>query len=63
MKVAIITAAGISSRFNDGISENKKVLKAIYTKDDGRNTLLYHLLLKCRLQIGLLLSAAINLTV
>ena len=47
MKTAIITVAGISSRFNEGVPENKKELKAIYTENSARNTLLYHLLLKC----------------
>ena len=47
MKVAIITVAGISSRFNEGLPENKKELKAIYTEDNVKNTLLYHLLQKC----------------
>ena len=47
MKTAIITVAGISSRFNEGISEEKKRLKAVYYEADYKNTLLYHLLLKC----------------
>ena len=47
MKTAIITVAGISSRFNKGVPENRKELKAIYTESGSRNTLLYHLLLKC----------------
>ena len=47
MDTVIITIAGISSRFNEGIPENRKVLKAIYNEGDYRNTLLYHLLLKC----------------
>ena len=48
MKTAIITVAGISSRFNTGVSENKKELKAIYTEEGNpKNTLLYHLLQKC----------------
>ena len=47
MKAAIITVAGISSRFNEGTPEDKKVLKAIYTERTERDTLLYHLLLKC----------------
>lgn len=47
MKVAIITVAGISSRFNEGIPEAKKELKAIYTEGDVKSTLLYHLLQKC----------------
>lgn len=47
MKAAIITVAGISSRFNEGVPEDKKQLKAIYSENGSRNTLLYHLLLKC----------------
>ena len=47
MKVAIITVAGISSRFNEGIPENEKILKAIYTETDAQDTLLCHLLKKC----------------
>lgn len=47
MKAAIITVAGISSRFNEGVPEDKKELKAIYSENGSRNTLLYHLLRKC----------------
>lgn len=47
MRVAIITTAGISSRFNRGVPEAKKKLKAIYTEGDKESTLLYHLLKKC----------------
>lgn len=47
MKVAIITVAGISSRFNKGIPEKKKELKAIYSEAGAETTLLYQLLLKC----------------
>lgn len=47
MKAAIITVAGISSRFNEGTPEDKKELKAIYSENGSRNTLLYHLLRKC----------------
>ncbi len=47
MKTAIITVAGISSRFNEGIPVDEKELKAIYTAGDGTQTLLYHLLEKC----------------
>ena len=45
MRAAIITVAGKSSRFNKGIPEAEKQLKAIYGGND--NTLLYHLLQKC----------------
>jgi len=47
MVVAIITVAGISSRFNQGIPEDKKILKCIYYEKDRNNTLLKHLLDKC----------------
>ncbi len=47
MKIAIITNAGISSRFNDGIPEEVKKLKAIYYENDSKDTLLYHQLIKC----------------
>lgn len=47
MRVAIITVAGISSRFNEGIPENEKILKAIYTETEAQDTLLYNLLKKC----------------
>ena len=46
MKEVIITVAGISSRFNEGIPENEKVLKAIYSEDTKENTLLNQLLQK-----------------
>ena len=39
-RVAIITVAGISSRFNKGIDESDKVLKCLYTEDDKTDTLL-----------------------
>ncbi len=47
MRVAVITVAGISSRFNEGIPENEKVLKAIYSENGPEDTLLYRLLRKC----------------
>ena len=47
MKVAIITVAGISSRFNEEVPEDKKELKAIYSENGARSTLLFHLLRKC----------------
>ncbi len=47
MKTAIITVAGISSRFNEGVPEDRKELKAIYTERTEKDTLLYHLLQKC----------------
>lgn len=47
METVIITVAGISSRFNEGISQDDKCLKAIYHEKDKASTLLYHLLEKC----------------
>ncbi len=47
MKIAIVTIAGISSRFNEGIPEENKKLKAVYHEGNEKNTLLYHLLMKC----------------
>ncbi|SFU87123.1 DUF6564 domain-containing protein [Butyrivibrio sp. INlla21] len=47
MKIAIITNAGISSRFNEGVPESDKKLKAIFYEKDSKSTLLYHQLLKC----------------
>lgn len=47
MKSVIITIAGVSSRFNMGIPEQEKVLKAIYWEDNPEDTLLRHLLMKC----------------
>ena len=47
IKIAIITIAGISSRFNEKIEEEKKVLKCLYTESVKEETLLYHLMKKC----------------
>lgn len=47
MRTAIITAAGLSGRFNEGTAEPERKLKAIYTEKDRKSTLLYHLLQKC----------------
>ena len=47
MKPAVITIAGISGRFNDGVPEPDHRHKIIYYEDDPRDTLLYHLLVKC----------------
>ena len=47
MRIAVITIAGISSRFNQGIGEENKVLKCIYTEEGKHNTLLYQLMRKC----------------
>ena len=46
-RIAIITVAGISSRFNEGLPEEAHVLKAICYDEDPAQTLLYHLLKKC----------------
>ena len=47
MKAAIITVAGISSRFNQGVPACDRQLKAIYTDGDVEKTLLYRLVQKC----------------
>ena len=47
VEAAIITVAGISSRFNEGIPEEDRRLKAIDYEKDKAGTLLYHLLEKC----------------
>lgn len=44
MKTAIITIAGLSSRFNQGLASNEHKLKAIYHEGNERDTLLYHML-------------------
>ena len=47
LRIAVITVAGISSRFNDGICEDKKTLKAIYSDCEKGQTLLSHLIRQC----------------
>jgi len=47
MRVVVITVAGVSSRFNAGMAEKEKCLKAIYSDGDVRDTLLMHLVQKC----------------
>ena len=47
MKAAIITIAGVSSRFNEGVGEADKRHKIIYYESNPKHTLLYHLLEKC----------------
>lgn len=47
MKVAIITAAGISARFNKDIPEQEKKLKVIYFDQNPKQTLLKKLIDKC----------------
>ena len=46
--IAIITVAGISSRFNKGVSEEDKVLKCLYSEGDEKATLLYHMIKKLK---------------
>ena len=46
-RIAIITVAGISSRFNQDIPENQKTLKAIYSDCPDGHTLLSHLVKQC----------------
>lgn len=43
----IITAAGVSARFNEGRSEGERSLKVIYHDTDERATLLYQMGKKC----------------
>lgn len=47
MRIAIITIAGISSRFNMDVPEEQKKHKIIYYEKNFKNSLLYHLLEKC----------------
>jgi len=47
MQIAIITVAGVSSRFNQGIKEEDKQLKAVYSEADPSQTLLSHMIKKC----------------
>lgn len=46
MKIAIITVAGISSRFNKDIPEDEKILKCLYYNEKPEDTLIYHMLEK-----------------
>ena len=46
LKIAIITVAGISSRFNKDISEEEKILKCLYFEESSKDTLIYHMLEK-----------------
>lgn len=45
MGIAVITAAGVSSRFNE--NEDEKILKCIYSERNPRKTILYSILKKC----------------
>lgn len=47
MKIAIVTLAGVSNRFNEGMLECEHILKGIYTTGGYRQTLLYSILKKC----------------
>lgn len=44
MKAAIITIAGLSSRFNQDVPADEYKLKAIYHEADEHDTLLYHMI-------------------
>ena len=46
MKIAIITVAGVSSRFNKDIPEESKMLKCLYYEGNPQNTLIYQMLKK-----------------
>lgn len=46
LRIAIITVAGISSRFNKDIPDKDKVLKCIYYEENPQNTLINHLIEK-----------------
>ena len=46
MKIGIITVAGISSRFNQDISDEQKILKCLYYEKHPNNTLLYKMIEK-----------------
>lgn len=46
MKIAIITVAGVSSRFNKDIPDDEKVLKCLYYDESPQDTLIYHMLKK-----------------
>lgn len=47
MRIAVITVAGISGRFNEETVEEEKQLKAIYHNEDSKDTLLLHLVKHC----------------
>lgn len=46
MKIAIITVAGISSRFNKDVPEEDNILKCLYHEENPSDTLIYHMLEK-----------------
>ena len=47
MRAAVITIAGVSSRFNEGVPGSAKAHKIIYYEKNRENTLLFHLVEKC----------------
>ena len=47
MKIVILTVAGLSSRFNEGLEPSAHQLKAIYYTASSKDTLLYHMIEKC----------------
>lgn len=46
MKIVIITVAGVSSRFNQDVPEEDKILKCLYYEENPTDTLIYHMLEK-----------------
>lgn len=46
MKISIITSAGVSSRFNKDIPDEKKQLKCVYYEENPQNTLIFQMLKK-----------------
>lgn len=46
MKIAVITVAGISSRFNESVENENKKLKCIFYDDCKTDTLLFHMISK-----------------
>ena len=46
MKIAIITVAGISSRFNKDVPNDEMVLKCLYYEENPKDTLIYRMLEK-----------------
>lgn len=48
MKIAIITVAGISSRFNQDIPEKDKILKCLYYEDNPQFSLIYQMIGKLK---------------
>lgn len=48
MKISIITVAGISSRFNKDIPDEKKILKCLYYEKNPQDTLIYQMIKKLK---------------